>query len=589
MEIMRVLCGNAMIPQVIFSFVLLMTLFGFQIPPFAPPTDVFAPNVEILSWELLPAPTLNQDRFEYDNQSRVVTDTVTGHEYLYPTEIETLSGVDTFELGTLLLTTTRNRGVYGIAPDPSGQWLLNLQTGEFSRPMLVCGELPLPEGDTAWVIVPGNPTMEICDRRTGASIHLDIDQTLDTDTAIDVSPDGERLALFGWQHLYVYTISSGKLVDVGEVSLVADAPNVVWLGNNQLLVVEDSGRASTPYVNYKLGDPDLENSLQPLVSQHRFDTQYLEFLQEPPHYEWIESRDTGCWLVQTELDTGNRREYFQDDLCERGRVLIDGGDRLYTRMLHEELPPPADMPEMPTGYRPISQSLVRFNPYTGERHNLYNGELEAILEITPDNHYAVVVLDNNGQLEMFSIDLLQIYRLSDRPVHFRLAVMELDTGSIIYETPTDSTRNSSLCDQIQYDIQRDQLQFNFYFLDFYACPLNNLYSIGGGHFVHTKGETDTIVSVGSHLVSETSLPGRVVWASTDGVRFITLTPSSLIAYNTISGETLSLIEDVSGSIGALGAAGYGISVSSSYADGAINITLVGTLPEERWQATVRIP
>jgi hypothetical protein len=556
------------------------------------PAAIFAPGVEIVESGLVVHPP--DLRPTYDNDARVVRvyqeDTGDWREYPYPDEISELTGIDSYSEGVLLLITIRGRGIYGTSPDPTGYWLLNMVTGEFSRPELMCGELHAREGEGEWVILEegANIAPELCHIGSGERIPLPIDDYLYPNAGVTVSPDGRRAVFFGYPEVYVYTFETGEILHLGNTQAI-DFRFAYWLGNEQVLI-EDTEMAdmSFPWIYYSLGQVTEEKSLDQVTVAYK--PGHITMLANPQRYEWVDYHDGKCYLVHVHVENGQRDEYDLQDLCEQGIPLPDTEDRLFSPWRGESLGS--------YFYHPESRDLVRFNPYTGERRDLMSGEIEFILDISADGRYAVLVLDDNGQLDMLTEDERQYLHREDRPIHFRLAIISLETGDALHEIALDQENSVRGGDfwYTGFSVEGGQI-YDAVGNSMSTFPNASLFNIGGNRFIFQRWQayTSTLIELNDSGVTETPLD-RVLLVLSNGDRLIMAanednTPGPLNAYNATTGETTTIMPAVSEShnVSQLAVEGYSVWLSRGDTADLMQVNVYNTELEQSWRYVVRIP
>ncbi|MBC7871410.1 MAG: hypothetical protein H7Y09_11280, partial [Chitinophagaceae bacterium] len=140
--------------------------------PWSPdPIEIFAPGVEVVSIEVLEtSQQAEQTELEIvvDTQNRVVhtydATTEERRSYAYPANVELASrfSPEVKDHRTIIFHTN-----YGA---PKDDWLLNTDTGEFSRPELICSQYPAASGQGRWVIYDepdSNAPGYLCHTETG--------------------------------------------------------------------------------------------------------------------------------------------------------------------------------------------------------------------------------------------------------------------------------------------------------------------------------------------------------------------------------------------------------------------------------------
>jgi hypothetical protein len=449
------------------------------------PKQLFAEGVEILKTEILPPSRSYFTAPAYDNEKRVVRvydeQSDTWKEYGYPPEIDE-NGFDgyilPFDSDHLLLSTNLNRGEYGGFPDPTGQWLLNIHTGEFTRAPVVCDELRT-QSDRNWTLYKQNNQVFICNTKDGQLLGP-LPTMQDQFTSASMSKDNERAILFTFGgDVYSYEFSSKKLLKLGNVS--GEDRDAGWINDHQVFIRSTDAMRDMgfPWINYYLADATQENSLEGVT--YVFKPAEITSRENPRRYEWVAYGDDECFLKELNWETGVIRA-LKLDVCDIGQVINDGSnDRLYYQLLGR-------IGDDGIWY-PYTAELVRFNPFTGYRQDLLKGEIEWVENISPDGKYAVVLLDDDGCFEA--------HPRADRDARLppctpqkasspRHVIIDLKTGQQIYERPTR-----------WYDTGQDQWH-DYVTLDeaelstinaadiMSAGPVDSLFNIGGSLFVYAR-------------------------------------------------------------------------------------------------------
>jgi hypothetical protein len=191
-----------------------------------------------------------------DDEARVVHayDEAAGgwREYPYPEEIASFTGAQSYGEGTLLQSTMLGQGLYGTDPDPAGTWLLDLQTGTFSRPALICGEVPALPGEGRWIVFSeeANPAQPyLCNietgERTGPLPVEGVGDFFESGGDAPVSPDGQWAILFGRSSVYSYHFSSGDLLALGQLGF-RNWQQAHWLDATRAILSTGTSRPAIP-------------------------------------------------------------------------------------------------------------------------------------------------------------------------------------------------------------------------------------------------------------------------------------------------------------------------------------------------------
>lgn|GEM_PF-3614482 len=459
-----------------------------EIPALPTPEELFAEGV---IFELVP-PRINPQSTQptADNEARVVRvydeATETWREFPFPNEVEQFVEITREDENILALSTEYPRGPYGTQALPEAQWLLNVVTGEYSRPEIICGERRASEGEGYWVVyqealrTPGF----LCNTETGARLEpLPIEEWWDTQPAV-LSPDGEQLILFGHGTIYSYRFETGELTLLGTPQ--KDFQYAEWIGNDLVFIsAANQAEMSSPWRNYYLAYPGVEDSMYPITTTIK--PAGITHLYNPSRYEWLAAGADSCSLRQLNTETAELNEYELQEICSQGTSLPGTDDRLFYDIMwsDENLAYWDDMVRLmylPDGH-PIGSQLVRLNPYTGERQNLYAGEIEWLRDVTPDGQYAVLLVDDSGLLDMIAP------RKGETPdSHPLWLILDLHTGEIVYEAPTSWSSSdgyyfwNTLSRRIDFAISSINEQQS----TMHRLPASGLFSVGNELFVHEE-------------------------------------------------------------------------------------------------------
>ncbi len=251
---------------------------------------------------------------------------------------------------------------------------------------------------------------------------------------LPISPDQRFLLLpaetpnHDWHEslVYSYEIATEELRLLGQMPRYANFRVLAWSNHDVLITTSEWPEWSMRPVY--VADVTSTNSLMYATTRRRFQP---EFQNDPPRIEFMsgmegDSEQSGCsWVI---YDVAARTEFQHDMgwLCnpEFGSLTGIG----YYR---EVLP----------NNRSIA-TLVRYSPLTGERVDLYQGELEFTSWVSRDDRYAVLTIDHSGEVEMVPYlegvygNLLPGY--SERTaVELSLCLVDLVLDEEVFCVPTD--------------------------------------------------------------------------------------------------------------------------------------------------------
>jgi hypothetical protein len=289
--------------------------------------------------------------------------------------------------------------------DPLGYWLLDPQTGIFSRPELACGQLRAPTGAGEWLVEQesADHPAYVCFTETNERVGplpllIDDHGRSAWWRHVGTSPNREWVVLYNYtdQRFWGYQPMTERLVAIDNRSdtLMSQYFSISdWLDNTYFLVFADDLPTWSNRGLYG-GDVSVENSFQPIIESVNYPTYY----DDPPRYELIPGlwgdgigwRGTGnspdCILKVYYLETRTLEDYPLGKYCEPNLIIPQrDGARLY-RYVNLDRSNPAQ--------------LIALKPQTGELEILYEGEVEIVYEISPDGRYVVLAVDDNGEIDI---------------------------------------------------------------------------------------------------------------------------------------------------------------------------------------------
>lgn len=521
-------------------FVLVVTFASVQAQdepaPWPPdPADIFAPGVEVEDTERFEPP-------QFDNlsrQIRIFDQELGWREFSYPDQLDSIKYLEA-ALPEQLVFTIGKTEAHQV---PFVFWTLDIQESRFSRQALFCGIANLSQRQVKWVAETDYDTRitRLCNTATGEltdPLPEMIDYPADGlayTKKISTSPNGDWVILFtsgSGYHVYAYEFATGKLNDLGGGE--GDEGDAVWLDNSHILIKSRYIPSQYP-VNAYLADATIGNSMHYLTSWPPFADPYYD---NPPRYEWVETKEDRCILVTLNLETVVRTEYDLD-VCSWGIILPDGsGDRLVSEYIFQD-------------NLPVSANLFRFNPYTSERVDLlHNTEMEWHRDVSPDGKYSVVLLDDNGIFDMF----LNLDHENSQP---RWAIVDLTDGEIVYEIATTwDTQSFSYLgfDEATGQIYDSILSNDELSWDKRTIPVDSFFALGNNLFLqitytNAKQINYKFVELAEDQIVEYELtdisielifPERkelLIW--TDG-----RVSAEASLYNIVTGATLPVIKDI---------------------------------------------
>ncbi len=333
--------------------------------------------------------------------------------------------------------------------DSEDLWLrLDLKTGEFTRHErntvdTRCGPVKFAQFREHWVFFRDAKTQEthLCEMASGfLSTPLPRGYTWELNIlyigfdpepqSIEMSPDEKWLSFFGdvqekeKRAVFSYEIKTRKLVNNGQLGrepYIGQEPYINWerwVDNTTVLISDYCGLDQCP-TYYWIVDVTRPNNLQLALGERpapvfKDNPPRLESYRIPAYAVWAGESALPCERTVFYIRTRTHKTYKYGNLC-----IAEYG------------------PQDGTGYyRDVAKdgktaTLVRFNPVTGQRANLYRAEIEQVLWVSTDERYAALVLDDNGRIDTRPGRHMHIQGALGHP---RLAILNLATGKRLYET-----------------------------------------------------------------------------------------------------------------------------------------------------------
>jgi hypothetical protein len=341
--------------------------------------------------------------------------------YAYPDEVLSVRSNHVFVDTTVWFNVVEQHGGGWV-------WILDLTTGEFSRFVARCGQLQVTYTSTAltpWVVYtdPYSGAQFLCETATGnLSSILPYQRDWRTDN-ITASPNGEWLALMAFApsnnysevFIYSYQISTDTLNVLGSLYPEEVLFFERWVGTQILIGTSRMPEWHTRYLY--IADAAFPNSLELAVTRFRF---WPDYQENPPRYEFITGTEGGdgvpycSWII---YDIESRELVTHDlySMCLPDIGMIDGTG-YYRDLLDPQL---------------RAATLARFTPLTGEREDLYTGEIEAVHWVSDDEHYAALTLDDSGRIDVHSS-----FYDPGSPTNPSIALVDLQTDVILYQAAT---------------------------------------------------------------------------------------------------------------------------------------------------------
>jgi hypothetical protein len=302
-----------------------------------------------------------------------------------------------------------------------------LDTGVLHQPDNVCGAIRALPGEGFWVALQegSSRTYRFCFTETG-ELTEPVKLSWDFMFVLATSPNKQSIILARSLCIlfYAYNISSRDLIPLYQAPRNAihgtDCWVERWLNEKQFLLYFDSPQEWSPIPLFE-GDITEENSLNVLIPGYHYGAQFYE---NPPRFEhipWLTGEGNGWGGDFCELDIfylGDDRlvNHELGDLCTPNISVPEHNETRLFRVVQRALKAPAD--------------LVSYDLQTRQRTHLMTGEIEHIFGTSPDGRYIILLLDDNGLIDLIP-DINPIYSTS--PSRPQIAIYDTVEGEIVYE------------------------------------------------------------------------------------------------------------------------------------------------------------
>lgn len=389
---------------------------------------LFTSNVEIVDYGVWPS----ADSVRYDTDARLLL--VGDQRYPYPDVINLIYSAQYTAAEKLILNVRESApetGVNGVG-FREWVWYFDIQTETFTRFTNRCDDrtrLNSFDIESPWIYVRDDDTgqVHLCELASGkiskplpAHLSWEVQSPISTPTVpVSASPDGQWFVLIGVNsdqiHVFSYNILSENLKELGLVAcnFCVEGHAVSWYGSLVTIWIWNNNTHQI----YS-AEVDQADSLELAVTRPRY---LPEFYENPPRYDYVNFTlpeniwDTQCERVIYDILSGATQIVEMGSACRPEQGSLDGIG--YYR-------------DVTRGADGIA-ALMRFDTETGESEILYEGEIELLEWISPDERFAVLVTGSNGRIDILPfLASDSAWRFPDSP---KLTFVDLVTDTILFE------------------------------------------------------------------------------------------------------------------------------------------------------------
>lgn len=429
-------------------------------PNFPPdPADLFDPRLQLVDVELIPpipyTDDVLQQAFIYD------LDAQTYQSFPFPAQIDELTGITPWENGKYLLVERLRRA-----------WIIDPRTGTITPHDMVCDNLiPAPPAQGKWVALIGWDTqagvqldVRLCNTATGEitpPLPDDIDWYFPypfPPVEVATSPDSNWLVLIASEGegtfgrdtytplayaFYSYEIATGEVLRIGEVPIRLNMDTDInmptiggWVDDTHALVVHTLLGESAPNDFYNF-DVTQAGSLS-LFLQGWLQRSTRVYIDYNRSYQTLETS------AQLQFITGSHFEFHQPCILSiydtHGfRQFELGYDCLAAHFFYAD---GAYYTVRADANPSATSTLIRVDSLTGEITELFTGEIEGFVQLSPDGRYATLMMDDNGQVDRVDVYLNAPRGGAQDPYELEspyFVTIDTQSGQVI-ETSTDADR-----------------------------------------------------------------------------------------------------------------------------------------------------
>lgn len=334
-------------------------------------------------------------------------------------------------------------------PDPDtlfapGVEILSVEETESTTETINCGLSS--HSNSGWVYYVDDDQVQLCNIDTGETRNLspltseEVGYLPNDFNRAFLSPDKTWLVYArdvaipgtnGQRVVSSYRLADGHINLLGTIDLLVglNHPNMRgfrgWLSETRgTLVIDIFGDSvADDYFTYDVTQPD---SLKPVGSG------FYYYYSAPPRYEvmmtsaslaFATSLDYRVDCTMSLLDADGEYHINLGYDCI-GAWALRGGGQYFTLQVEAE--------------DSTTSNLLRFDPYTGEKSVLMTDEIEWLVGVSPDGRYALLLMDDNGQLDLAHEDFMSLYSFN---LHYylslnapsRIVVWDNNTRTILHE------------------------------------------------------------------------------------------------------------------------------------------------------------
>ena len=414
------------------------------------PYQVFDTSVKIHVSELPPT----MSNYDYDNELRLLL--LDKNIRLYPNEVTTVFDLIQVNGRILLQVQLETYSQY-----QSTTWEYDVETQQLSEFEPHCATTQFSASslkEQPWTIIENDNHWILCNALNGEKsppLPDGFDWKIDSiggepRPEITLSPDQTMIAFMGieagqfqWAdsreiYLFSYQPTTDKILNLDQFEAQESLYFGHWIDTQVIINTGNTTRIGTMCA--LITDVIQVDNIYPTLCNQGGGPDYID---HPPRLVIsYELNHIPCGRTTYDINTHTTTRIELNGLChpEYGDIETVGYYRDVPMGVMTEccVPPPVEIAEVP---------LVRYDSRTGERQELYRGEIEAVFWVSTDEHYAIVVLDNNGEINIFPYLDFWIGTMNF-PV---VSLIDLQTGNIIEQTVKDEWYSGSVMENARYD------------------------------------------------------------------------------------------------------------------------------------------